>query len=59
MIDMVILVGCLFFSPHPLTPSPTAWERGNYCTREHATPLSHAVGEGLGVRAKSKRSARP
>ena len=37
-------------------PSPAARERGNP-PRPHSTPLSHAVGEGLGVRANNSRRA--
>lgn len=37
-----------FASPHPLTPSPNAREKGN---RKSCPPLP-SLGEGLGVRAK-------
>ena len=43
--------------PHPPAPSPARRERGNAlqgATPCAPTPLSHAVGEGLGVRAKKR-----
>lgn len=40
------------FSPHPLTPAPTAWERGE------TAPLSHAVGEG-GWGGEGRMATRP
>ncbi len=53
----------VLISPHPLPPSPTAWEKATVANphpltpspmaweRESPTCFSHGVGEGLGVRA--------